>query len=118
MTVAHLNVNVLVNKVDEVNFILDECSFDILFLAETKLNSTIGNLLLDHPNYRIIGRDRSRHRGGIMAYVRSNIIVIRRRKFEPVNVESSTLDVKGNNGAYFMVCACYQFNFLSKHGKL
>ena len=108
LTIARLNVNALVNKVDEVKSILDECSFDILFLAETKLNSTIGNLLLDHPNYRIIRKDRTRNGGGIMAYVRSNITVVRRRKFEPANIESLSLDVKGNNGVYFMICACYR----------
>ena len=108
LTIAHLNNNASVNKVDEVKSILDECSFDILFLAETKLNSTIGNLLLDHPNYRILRKGRSRNGGGIMAYVRSNITVIRRRKLEPANIKSLSLDVRGNNGVYFMICACYR----------
>ena len=43
-----------------------------------------------------------------MAYVRSNITVIRRRMFDPANIESLSLDVKGNNGVYFMICACYR----------
>lgn len=43
-----------------------------------------------------------------MAYVRSNITVIRRRKLEPANIESLSLDVRGNNGVYFMICACYR----------
>ena len=32
--------------------------------------------------------------------MRSNVTVIRRRKFEPVNAESLCFDVKGNNGAF------------------
>ena len=73
-----------------------------------KLNSTIGNLLLYHPNYQIIRKDRLRNGEGIMACVRSNVTVIRRRKFEPASIESLALDVKGNNGVYFMICACYR----------
>lgn len=105
--IPHLNVNALVNKIDKVKSTLEECSFDILFLAETKLSSTIGNLLLDHPYNRIIWKDRSRNGGGIKAFVRSNVTVTRRSKLEPVNIESLSLDVRGNNGVYFMICACH-----------
>ena len=42
--IVQLNINALVKKVDEVKSILDECSFDILFLAETKLNNQIKQL--------------------------------------------------------------------------
>ena len=69
----------------------------------------VGNLPLHHPNYRrIIRRDRSRNGGGIMAYVRSDIIVITRRKFEPANVTSLTFDVNKNNGDYFLFFANYR----------
>ena len=43
-----------------------------------------------------------------MAYVSPNITVIRRQKLEPANIESLSLDVKRNNGVYFMICACYR----------
>lgn len=40
--------------------------------------------------------------------MRFNVTVIRRRKVEPVNVESLYFDVKGNNGAFlWSVRACY-----------
>ena len=42
-----------------------------------------------------------------MAYVRSNITVMRRCKLEPANIESLSLDVRGNNGVYFMICASH-----------
>lgn len=108
LSIAYLNVNSIFSKADEVIGLLESCSFDILFIAESKIDSTVPNSLIAHPMYRIIRRDRKKGGGGILVYVRSNISAYRRKKFEPNGVESICLDVKGCGNTWFLVCGCYR----------
>ena len=47
--IGHLNMNTVVNKIDEVKELLNRNMFDILFLAETKIDSTVSSRLVSHP---------------------------------------------------------------------
>ena len=37
--------------IDEVLSLLETCQFDVLFIAETKIDGTYSNSLLAHPSY-------------------------------------------------------------------
>ena len=108
LTIGHLNVNGIYNKVDEIKDLLNRGLFDILFIAESKLDGTVSNAILGHPEYKIIRRDRKRGAGGLMVYIRSCVTARRQSKIEPENVESICLDIKGNNNNWFIVLACYR----------
>ena len=57
LKLGYLNINSIQNKLDEVKNILNRNIFHILFLAETKIDSSYSDQLLKHPGYRIILRD-------------------------------------------------------------
>ena len=104
LTIAYLNVNSIYGKADEVLILLETCQFDVLFIAETKIDGTYSNSLLVHSSYRIIRRDRKKGGGGILVYVRTNLTAYRRKSYKPEGVESICLDIKGCGNAWFMVC--------------
>ena len=78
------------NKVDEVKEMLNKNLFDVLFLDETKTDSTVSSTLLSQQGYRIVRKDR-----------------LRRSKLEPADIESICLDVQDNK-CRFIVCACFR----------
>ena len=79
---------------------LNRNMFDILFLAETKIDCTVSSHLVSHPGFRTIRKDRNKGAGGLLAY--------RRLKLESSDIESICLDVKDSNNSRFIVCACYR----------
>ena len=83
--------------------------FDILFLAETKIDSTVSSRLVSHPGFRTIRKDRKKGAGGLLAYIRNDLSAYRRLKLESSDIESICLDVKdSNNSRFIVVCACYR----------
>lgn len=71
LKIAHLNINSLLNKLDEVKNKLDGYLFDILFISETKLDSTTSDFdfFLQQSGYRTIRRDRKKGAGDLIAFV-------------------------------------------------
>ena len=106
--IGYLNINSVVNKIDEVKDLLNRNMFDILFLAETKIDSTVSSHLVSHPGFRTIRKDRKKGAGGLLAYIRNDLSAYRRLKLESSNIESICLDVKGSNNSRFIVCGCYR----------
>ena len=106
--IGYLNINSVVNKVDEVKELLNTNIFDILFLAETKIDSTVSSHLVSYPGFRTIRKDRKKGAGGLLAYIRNDLSAYRRLKLESSNIESIYLDVKGCNNSRFIVCGCYR----------
>ena len=89
---------------------LNRNTFDILFLVETKIDSTVSSHLVSHPGFRTIRKDRKKGAGGLLAYIRNDLSAYRRLKLESsnINIESICLDVKDSNNSRFIVCACYR----------
>ena len=108
LKIGHLNVNSIYGKANEVHDVLNQCMFDILIISESKIDSSVSNMLFAHSQYRIIRRDRSKGAGGLLVYIRSTITAHRQVKLEPEGIESICLDVKGYGNNWFMVCACYR----------
>ena len=108
LKIAHLNINSLQNKLDEVKNMLNKSLFDSLFISETKLDGTTSDSFLQQPGYRTIRRDRKKGFGGLIAFVREDLPVCRRRNMEPESVESLCLDVMDSRKARFIVCARYR----------
>ena len=106
--IGYLNINSVVNKIDEVKELLNRKTFDILFLAETKIDSTVSSHLVSHPGFRTFRKDRKKGAGGLLAYIRNDLSAYRRLKLESSNIESICLDVKGSNNSRFIVCGCYR----------
>ena len=67
LKIAYLNINSIHNKIDEVKQMLNKNLFDIMFIAETKIDSTVSDALLSQPGYKIMRRDRKKGAGGLIA---------------------------------------------------
>ena len=67
--IGYLNINSVVNKIDKVKELLNRNMFDILFLAETKIDNTVSSRLDSHPGFRTIRKDRKKGAGGLLAYI-------------------------------------------------
>lgn len=77
---------------------LNKSLFDILFISETKLDGTTSDSFLQQ-------RDRKKGAGGLIAFVREDLPVCRRRNLEPESVESLCLDVMEiKKGSLYSVC--------------
>ena len=76
LKIGHLNVNSIYGKADEIIDLLSTCQFDILFIAESKIDCSVSNSLFAHSNYRIIRRDGKKGAGGLLVYIRSSITAL------------------------------------------
>ena len=86
--IGYLNVNSTRNKFDGIECILSEGLVDIFAISESKLDESFPLSqfsLTDFSNHR---KDRNRHGGGLMIYVRSDIPHRRRLDLEPLTLNS------------------------------
>ena len=60
--------------------IFNKNMFDILFIAETKIDKTISSSLISQPGFRTVRKDCKKGAGGLLAYIRADISVYRRAK--------------------------------------
>ena len=72
--VGHLNIASLPKHIEELKIFLNEISFDILCINETRLNNSIENRLVEIPGYDIVRRDRNRCGGGVAIYMYVTIV--------------------------------------------
>ena len=82
--IGHLNMNSIRDKFNAVEYILSEGLADIFAISETKIDDSFPSsqfsILTDFSIHR---KNRNRHGGGIMLYVRSNIPRMRHIDLEP-----------------------------------
>lgn len=98
LTVGHLNVYHLENKVTDVNVFLDQTRICHIFgITESRLSPAVDDDVIAIPNYSLFRRDAT-HSGhtGIAVYVHDTMKAFTNRRFdlESVNVESIWLEVK------------------------
>ena len=65
LKLAYLNINSITNKIDEVKEMLGKGLFDILFIAESKIDSTTSTTVLAQPGFRLVRRDRKKGGRGL-----------------------------------------------------
>ena len=81
--IGHLNVNSIRNKFDAIECILSEGLADIFAISESKLDDSFSLSQLSVTDFSIHRKDRNRHGGGVLIYVRSDIPHRRRLDLEP-----------------------------------
>lgn len=77
-----LNARSVMNKKLDIQALLVEERLDVLAVTETFLGDEILDSELLGGDYTIFRRDRNRHGGGVMLYVKNSISAIRRRDLE------------------------------------
>lgn len=112
LSVGHLNVYHLANKVPDVNVFLSQLNFLHIFgVSESRLTSVVSDEVLMIPNYSILRRDGNGHgHTGIAVYVHDSIrdFTSRRYDLESVLVESIWLQVKTGRGPPLLIAFIYR----------
>ena len=109
--IAHLNINSLKSKFVEIHEILIDKVVDLLFLSETKLDSTYRDSIFDSPGYKVERRERNLHGGGIAAFIRSDIPSRRCKELECNELENITYEVIRNKSKWCFICIYKSPNF-------
>ena len=68
--IAALNIASLVRHIDELKMVMSSQTLDILAINETRLDSTIPDKDISIIGYNVIRKDRNRHGGGVLLYVK------------------------------------------------
>ena len=105
--ICYLNINSLSNKIDDLKEICKMSPLEILCIDETKLDSSFPNSLFKidgyiYPPYR---RDRDRHGGGKMVFVKEGLITKRIENFETKLSETICLELTISNKKWFILFA-------------
>ncbi|CAB4039115.1 RNA-directed DNA polymerase from transposon X-element [Paramuricea clavata] len=69
----HLNINSLQNKLEELKILIENFKAQVIFLSETKIDSSYPSEQFMLNGYTIYRKDRVKGGGGLMAYFSSNI---------------------------------------------
>ena len=75
-SIYYSNCRSILPKIDNLRAVADSQNPDILVLTETWLDATIKDHEIFIPNYSITRRDRSRHGGGLIMYIRDSIPIL------------------------------------------
>jgi len=94
---AHINVNGLHNKIEEIKLLLNETKFDILAITETHLHKNLSEDAIAIDNYSIIRKDRFGHKnhwGGVLFYYQNHLEIHQLDLLPPtVNIEAIFLEL-------------------------
>ena len=69
----HLNINGLLNKTDELRYIVRSSNAAVIGITETNLDNTVYDFEVTVDTYNIARNDRNRNGGGVACYIRNNI---------------------------------------------
>ena len=87
--ISCININSLLNKFHNIEFILNEQYVDVLVINETRLNNNHDDNLFLNPFYHLLRRDREINSGGgIIVFVKNNLkieSVVFDEKFETIS---------------------------------
>ena len=82
-------MNHIINKLNEISYILFSNNFDIFGLSESRLNDNIDNDKIQIPGYSADRRDSSYiHHTGLYVYIKNDLQYLRRKDLESDEVES------------------------------
>ena len=114
INIAHINarsitvVNESGARLDHINeFLIKDLNCDIIACTETHLSCAIDDHEVDLDNFSIVRRDRNRHGGGVLIYIKNNINYARLVDFESPNSEMIWVEIK-NGSKIILLGACYR----------
>jgi hypothetical protein len=85
ISIACLNIRGLLNKFDQICNLIQECDFNLFGLCETFLDDSVYDYMYKIDGYNAFGKNRNRHGGGVLLYIKDNI------KCEVINIDMSQI---------------------------
>ena len=87
--IGYLNINSLRNKINDLSILMESLQLDYFVLSETKLDCSFPTPQFSLNEYEIRARrDRDRHGGGLIEFVRKGLICKRVKSYETINSET------------------------------
>ncbi|XP_048590557.1 uncharacterized protein LOC125573817 [Nematostella vectensis] len=99
LLIAHLNINSIQNKFEELCKIIKDLQIHVMFISETKIDSSYPDSQFSMAGYSLYRNDRKKGGGGIMALI-STALVKKRLKINKnyKTVETLAFEIKTNKG--------------------
>jgi len=108
LTVFHLNIRSIRNKMNYIRDTFSECTHSILCFTETHLSHDIGNDLLQIEGFDTMFRkDKNAHSGGFIVYTSSLLSPQRILDLELLLPESVWVKIKDHSQT-FLICTVYR----------
>ena len=82
ISMAAINVRSILPKIEEIRLLLSLTSLDVLTVCETWLDNSVSDTEISVSGYSIVRKDRNRHGGGVLMFLKEGI------KFELVSLSS------------------------------
>jgi exonuclease III len=92
--ISYLNINGLLGKFAELSVLMNDELADIVSIAETKLDDSVRDSVINIKNYKMYRCDGSRFSHGLIMYVRSDITHCRRTDLDTANHESQIIVIE------------------------
>lgn len=101
LRICHLNVNSIPNKIDE------NSPFDIVAFTETHYDDTVSDNELQLDGFDFIRKDRTRHGGGVILYIKKQLGFHRLLDIE-FELEALWISVKLREIKQLLMCVLYR----------
>lgn len=108
ISVGHLNARGLMSKLDQLRIVLRNQTFDVIGISETRLDDSIDDAEIHIKGYhnKVYRRDRNKHGGGVLLYIKDKWTVTNVSKHEFLEV--LTLDIKQLNSPTLKLGVVYR----------
>jgi len=109
--ICHINAQSLCNKVDELRYIFENSSVDIVCISETWFSSRLHDEQINMEGYQVFRSDRVSHAGGVAIYSRKHL-KCKRITSQPANseVEYLFLEIASLDGTKTLLGCIYRPN--------
>ncbi|CAB3986328.1 Hypothetical predicted protein, partial [Paramuricea clavata] len=110
LRICHLNIRSLVNKIDEIRVFCETHKPHVLCLNETWLDTSIADGEIQLDGYSHIRRDKTRHQGGVLVYIASNLNFKERDEIgdESGELQCLWLEIVPPKSKGFLICSSYR----------
>ena len=105
---ANLNINSLLKYIDELREIMVNTPVDILSINETKIDHTVPDSEISVAGYNTVRKDRNRHGGGVLMYIRESIPYSERSDLVPNPLEILCVEISRTDRRSFLVSSWYR----------
>ena len=114
---VHQNTRNLLNKLDEIRYIINtlQSGIHLISFTETWLNSSVLDEEVSIPGYTVFRKDRGSKGGGVIVYARDDLSVVRRSDLERPDVEGLWLEITLPKSRSFLFGTCYRPPSSLKH---
>ena len=108
LRIAHINVNSLRNKVEEISILINGENINILAVSETHLDGSITDMGVNISGYNIFRNDRNIFGGGVAIYIQSHIPARVRSDLMVLGIEALWLEIHLAHCKPFVIGCVYR----------